>query len=344
MSNIEYDISGLEAEVNSEDATLHQVELDGLVVLKIIKHLRENLPDLVTGQLLGLDIKDTLQVTDCFPFPNKLGEEGEGTEEESEQLEGAEYQIEMMRCLREVNVDNNTVGWYSSTYMGTFLNESTLETQFNYQERIKKSVVVIYDPLKTSLGVLSLKAYRLTQQFMDVYKTQTFTKESLNSNNLSFQDIFEEIPIKIHNSLLVNGFLGELQEKKIAEDSFDRLDLSTNPFLEKNLDFLGECLDDLAGEQNKFQFYQKAVQKQQYQQNQWIAKRRAENAARIKNGEEPLPEVDPGNSMFKPIAEPSRLESLLISNQINTYCKQINQFSSAGLSKLYLLGGLLKDQ
>jgi len=343
MSNIEYDISGLEAEVNSEDATLHQVELDGLVVLKIIKHVRENLPDLVTGQLLGLDIKDTLQVTDCFPFPNKP-QEREGTEEESEQLEGAEYQIEMMRCLREVNVDNNTVGWYSSTYMGTFLNESTLETQFNYQERIKKSVVVIYDPLKTSLGVLSLKAYRLTQQFMDVYKTQTFTKESLNSNNLSFQDIFEEIPIKIHNSLLVNGFLGELQEKKIAEDSFDRLDLSTNPFLEKNLDFLGECLDDLAGEQNKFQFYQKAVQKQQYQQNQWIAKRRAENAARIKNGEEPLPEVDPGNSMFKPIAEPSRLESLLISNQINTYCKQINQFSSAGLSKLYLLGGLLKDQ
>lgn len=24
---------------------------------------------------------------------------------------GANYQLDMMRCLREVNVDNNTVGW-----------------------------------------------------------------------------------------------------------------------------------------------------------------------------------------------------------------------------------------
>lgn len=27
--------------------------------------------------------------------------------------DGATYQLEMMRCLREVNVDNNTVGWYN---------------------------------------------------------------------------------------------------------------------------------------------------------------------------------------------------------------------------------------
>ncbi|XWS63460.1 hypothetical protein CRYUN_Cryun06bG0099600 [Craigia yunnanensis] len=33
--------------------------------------------------------------------------------EEDEEIEadGANYQLEMMRCLREVNVDNNTVGW-----------------------------------------------------------------------------------------------------------------------------------------------------------------------------------------------------------------------------------------
>ncbi len=32
-------------------------------------------------------------------------------EEEDANAEGANYQLEMMRCLREVNVDNNTVGW-----------------------------------------------------------------------------------------------------------------------------------------------------------------------------------------------------------------------------------------
>ena len=41
------------------------------MVLKIIKHCQEALPSFVTGQLLGLDIGRTLEVTNCFPFPNK---------------------------------------------------------------------------------------------------------------------------------------------------------------------------------------------------------------------------------------------------------------------------------
>lgn len=32
-------------------------------------------------------------------------------DDESNEAEGATYQLEMMRCLREINVDNNTVGW-----------------------------------------------------------------------------------------------------------------------------------------------------------------------------------------------------------------------------------------
>eukprot|EP00958_Prasinococcus_capsulatus_P002683 scaffold232_cov374-Prasinococcus_capsulatus_cf.AAC.3 len=36
-----------------------------------------------------------------------------------------------------------------------------------------------------------------------------------------------------------------------AQCDFDRLGLSTNPFLEKNLEFLNECLDDLQVEQQK---------------------------------------------------------------------------------------------
>ena len=38
--------------------------------MKIVKHCTENAPSLVTGQLLGLDVGSTLEVTDCFPFPS----------------------------------------------------------------------------------------------------------------------------------------------------------------------------------------------------------------------------------------------------------------------------------
>jgi hypothetical protein len=44
-------------------------------------------------------------------------EQSRGGEEEDEvEADGANYQLEMMRCLREVNVDNNTVGWYDFHY------------------------------------------------------------------------------------------------------------------------------------------------------------------------------------------------------------------------------------
>ena len=59
-------------QTKSEDASLRVVQLDGLAVLKIIKHCKESMPAVVTGQLLGLDIGQTLEITDCFPFPVRL--------------------------------------------------------------------------------------------------------------------------------------------------------------------------------------------------------------------------------------------------------------------------------
>jgi len=291
---------------------------------------------------LGLDIGETLEVTNCFPYPSKVGEDGD---EESADMGGAaEYQIEMMRCLREVNVDNNTVGWYSSTYIGSFINEGSIETQYNYQEKInRKCVMIVYDPLKTAQGILSLKAYRLTASFMELYRSQAFTKESLVKSGVSYDDIFEEVHVKIHNSSLITAFLAELEESRRVESDFERLDLSTNPFLERNLEFLIECLDDLGGEQNKFQYHQRSLQRQTAQQSAWLQKRRAENAIRKQSGEKPLPETDPTNPIFKPIQEPSRLESLLITNQINNYCKQINHFAGNSFTKVFLVGELHKE-
>jgi translation initiation factor 3 subunit H len=143
-------------------------------VLKIIKHCQENLPEsIVTGQLLGMEVDRTLEVTNCFPYLQK-NDETEGAETEDQ---GQDYQLEMMRNLREVNIDHDSVGWYSSTLMGTFVNDSTIDIQFNFQDRIKESVMIVYDPVKSSFGSLSLKAYRLTDAFMTLYRNKNFSKQ-----------------------------------------------------------------------------------------------------------------------------------------------------------------------
>jgi len=237
-----------------------------------------------------------------------------------------------MRCLREVNVDNNTVGWYTSTYLGSFLHEGMIDTQYNYQATIKKCVVIVFDPLKTAQGLLSLKAFRLSQSFMDLYSKQSFTKESLDQASLSYRDVFEQIPIRIHNGHLINALLYDLDGDSISAN-FERLNLSTNPFLEKTLEFSIDCLDDLSVEQNKFQYYQKSLQRQQTQMQAYLQKKKAEGTA---DDEEDL------TAIFKPIPQPSRLESLLITNQISNYCEQINTFAGTSFTKLFLYGGMQK--
>jgi hypothetical protein len=56
------------AEKKAERPSVRCVQLEGHVVLKITKHCRDNMPNPVSGQLLGLDVGPTLEVTDCFPF------------------------------------------------------------------------------------------------------------------------------------------------------------------------------------------------------------------------------------------------------------------------------------
>ncbi|OMP06526.1 eukaryotic translation initiation factor 3 subunit H [Corchorus olitorius] len=242
--------------------------------------------------------------------------------EEDEEIEadGANYQLEMMRCLREVNVDNNTVGWYQSTILGSYQTVELIETFMNYQENIRRCVCIIYDPSRSNQGVLALKALKLSDSFMELYRANNFTGEKLREKNLSWVDIFEEIPIKVSNSALISAFMTELEsDTPITQCDYDRLQLSTNPYMERNMEFLIECMDDLSVEQQKV----------------W-----AENMARKAAGEEPLPEEDPSNPIFKPIPEPSRLESFLITNQISNYCNQINGVAGQSFNRLYLMKAL----
>lgn len=287
------------------------VQLDGLVLLKMIKHCTENVPEVVTGQLVGLDVEDKLEVTNCFPMPMDANDE-----------ETDEYQLEMMKSFRSVNVDNNTVGWYQSALLGSWHNASVIETQYGYQKEIPNSVVVVYDPFRTSQGRLALKAYRLTKNFMEMYlggdlSSQGFAKFSVDHNS-----IFEEIPIKVHNSHLVHGFLYELQEKGSMNCEAERLHMSSGPFLEKTLGVLSGCVDEYASEQSKFQYQQRLI-------------------ARNKRATD---DAEGGGEPAKAAQQPSRLETFLLANQLSNYCDQVQSASKNCFSKLYVAEALAKNK
>ena len=62
----------------------------------------------------------------------------------------------MLKCLREVNSDSNSVGWYQSTYLGSYLGQAMIETQFQYQVNSPKSIVVVYGAIRFCNGATVL--------------------------------------------------------------------------------------------------------------------------------------------------------------------------------------------
>ena len=259
--------------------------------------------------------------------------------------DGANYQLEMMRRLREVGIDNNTMGWYQSTYMGSYHTVELIETFLNYQENIKRCVCIIYDPARSQQeGTLALKAIKLSDKFMKIYRKGDFSIDKLREGGVKWDGIFVEMPVSVHNPAMATALMTEMEPNAPAsQDDFDRLDLSSAPFLEKNLEFLAECLDDMYMEQQKWQMYERNVSRQKQNQLIWLDKRRQENASRRANGEEPLPEEDPTNPIFRPVPEPGRLDQLLISNSITNYCDQTSSFAGLTYSKLELMKALKRE-
>ncbi|WAR24144.1 EIF3H-like protein [Mya arenaria] len=307
------------------DSPVKYVQIDGLVVLKIIKHCQEEGTagqELVQGVLLGLVVDNRLEITNCFPFPRH---------NDDEDFDEVQYQMEMMRNLRKVNIDHLHVGWYQSTYFGGFINRALLDSQYNYQHSIEESVVLIYDPLKTTQGYLSLKAYRLTPEMMKFYgsRDQDFSPEAIKAAGMSYEKMFMEIPVHIKNSHLVNSLLCEIDDKLVDEESSDFLDLGTSSMLEKNLKLLMESVDEVAMDANKYVNFQRQLQKQ----------KTSENQLRIARGEKPLPDEDI-NKIFKPLQTPARLDNLLITGQIDNYSQQIGEFAAQSFGKLFLAESL----
>uniref|UniRef100_A0A3B1JV96 Eukaryotic translation initiation factor 3 subunit H n=1 Tax=Astyanax mexicanus TaxID=7994 RepID=A0A3B1JV96_ASTMX len=289
----------------------HLSKVVKVVVLKIIKHYHEEGQgsEVVQGVLLGLVVDDRLEITNCFPFPQH-------TEDDAD-FDEVQYQMEMMRSLRHVNIDHLHVGWYQSTYYGSFVSRALLDSQFSYQHAIEESVVLIYDPIKTAQGSLSLKAYRLTPQTDGYLQRERLL--SRGKANLGFEQMFEEVPISIKNSHLMNVLMWELEDRSTVSDKHELLSLSSSNHLEKSLQML--------------------MDRQQQQKHQYLQRRQQENAQRQSRGEPPLPEEDI-SKMFKPPQPPPRMDTLLIAGQINNYCQNVKEFTSQNLGKLFMAEAL----
>uniref|UniRef100_A0A2K5RT50 Eukaryotic translation initiation factor 3 subunit H n=1 Tax=Cebus imitator TaxID=2715852 RepID=A0A2K5RT50_CEBIM len=200
----------------SRDSAMKQVQIDVLVVLKIIKHYQE-------------------------------GQRTEHTEYDAD-FDEVQCQMEMMQSLCHVNTDHLHVGWYQSTFYGSFITWVLLDSQFSYQHAIEESVVLIYDAIKTAQGSLSLKAYKLTPKLMEVYKEKEFSPEALKK--------------------AVSPLSTCLKKFSLA-DKHEFFSLASSNHLGKNLQLLMDRVDKMRQDIVKYNTYMRSISKQQQQKHQY---------------------------------------------------------------------------
>lgn len=120
--------------------------------------------------------------------------------------------------------------------------------------------------------------------------------------------------------------------------NFNAFDLTIDPLLEKSCDLLLESIEHHNTEANNAAFYQRSLAREQAKVTAWQQKRKAENAIRVSQKQPALPE-DEWQKIFKLPQEPSRMESLLISRQVEQYARQVDGLTATSSAKLFALNG-----
>ncbi|CBQ67595.1 related to translation initiation factor eIF3 p40 subunit [Sporisorium reilianum SRZ2] len=356
------DRAALEAlELDSDVIT--SVRLDGLALTKIVKHCRDAHPASASGALLGMDLGGTLEVSNVFALPNPGRSNSERDEEEDRSSRNAtRYTSDMVRLLRDVNADANPVGLYQGCFLGAFLSLSVVDglaAIAGLMERDGasgrgKGVLIVHDLAQSAQGNTSVKAYRLSPSFVEAHKKGKFHTQSLIDHKLTFANILIEIPVSLRNTALLDAFLSSISTPSAPgpsivqpstsdllrnpptaalTPSYTSLNLALEPVLASSLESTLEIMDEHAAEAGNVGFQARQLAREKAKAEAYLARKKAENAAREAQGLAPLP-IEDVNRLFKIPAEPSRLEATLLLGQIDSSARRLAETAALGVIQL----------
>lgn len=344
---------------------IREVRIDVQAMMKIVRHCKDNRHKTVTGQLLGIDADGALKITNCFPFIKQQ----EPRDEMQDQEDGASYQYDVLSCYETLGYDANAVGWYSSVQQGMYMNQSLIETQYNYQSTLPGGILILCDPYWGVEGDHCLKAVRFKPAFVKMLTEGKFNSKHFG-RELSQDAIFDNIPIKVINSHLSRAFIrgaiipkvpsvpiglpiGSMfacarptPPKDAMPCSIDNLGLASDEFLEKQIEYLSHILEQHNSETWRWHCWLKSYSRE---------KQLAISQLTSRNNHQPS-SVPPDRlsdqylqSNFLNVSksaalEPSKMDSLVLFNQASTCAKQVSRLISFFTTDLYLTHHFATDK
>ena len=343
-----------------------QVQVDGMVLMKIVKHCKDNHAvngSNAWGALLGMDMGGTLEVTNAFGLPGMRSERGD--EEERTTKSSMQYMGEMLRLLHQVSADINPVGLYQGAFLGPFLNTAVVDgmntlsllMEREGQHGRGKAVMLVHDYAQLAQGNTVLKAFRLSSSFIDAYRKGKFSSQSLIEHRLTFSNVLIEIPVDIRNSALLDAMLTTLTTEQASDarivpptsreelssslssghvlvpPNYMDLNLALEPVLVSTMESTLDAAETYAAEAGNVGYQARQIAREKARADAFVARRKAENATRESAGLAPLP-LDEVHKLFKIPAEPNRLESLLLLNQLDSAAQRLSETAAVGAVQL----------
>jgi len=219
------------------------VKVDLTVLLKIIKHAKEANFKLATGQLHGVYSDKSIEISNCYPVPNKDDDAAED-----------DFDANMMSKLEEVNLDNNKVGWYQISYANDHLSGDSVAITYDYQTSLPYAVYLVYDILEVERGFRNpFKAFRINPKYLEIMKENKVNFHQMKGLNFKIDKIYQEVPLEIIKTPLQVAYLYE--QKRALKDRFaatkGTLDLIA--YFERTIIFLVEALEEQAAFDLKMQ-------------------------------------------------------------------------------------------
>lgn len=193
-----------------------------------------------------------------------------------------------------------------------------MENQYDWQSRNPKSVMLVFDPLRTSLegtaGVrsLALRAYHLSAEFMALYKGGQFTTDKIRQCGVKFGEIFVELPISVRPAFpaALSALFDRVRADPTLAAESSLLDTTVSPIMEGSLEALSTALDAVVTDQTtKYRIYQRDVRQAQ------------------RSGA-PIP------------TEPSQLDHILLLARAQSLCNQIADAASESSEKIAFVRSL----
>lgn len=324
-----------------QEPTCTTIQIESSAVLSLVRNTSENYPALYSGPLFGFeDDSGSVDISHIYPYPYPDQYEGGSLRSRS----GAKYQQELLDSLKSLGYGLEFQGWFQSTLSGNFITGQLVEALAQQQLNNKNAFILVHN-MSTIGKEVDLKAIRLTKNFVIAYLDGKWKSKDLETNKVSYLNIFEEIPIKINNQALIDLYLSdEVSNNKKDVKEFDILNLSSNHNLTaKLLESLSGQIDSYNFDQTNFNYYQRMYQKENSKILQWKQNRRSENTERSKIGEKEL-DINEWQSLFKLPVEPSRYNNMLYSSAIDNLADDLLKKCDEELTKSFAIEGKLANE